>query len=194
MKDYTHELSVKFVEYIKGEEQYSVEKNTVITYGIELIFNSLLKTIIYLCIGALCGKLTETLVVIFIFGFVRVFAGGVHMKEDTGCFVMTGILIGLGVISPKICSQYVQIHFKVIWIGINIIYLLFAGNAECDKNNYQKLKSIFVINLLLFCSCWLSNYWKVIVVSTIVLEGITLINVRRNENEGCKKVRRKDGN
>lgn len=193
MKDYTHEISIKSAEYVRGNGEYTVEEKTLITYGLELLFNSLLKAVIYIFIGTILGRFTETLLVIVVFGFVRTFAGGAHMKEDIDCFVVTGILIGLGVMSPRICSKYILKHLEEVWIGLNIIYLIFTENCVCDED-YKKInislkgKAVLVINIFIFCSHWLDDYWKVIVVSTIILEGITLIK-GRSENEESEKVR-----
>lgn len=43
MKDYTHECAVIFADIMDGDKKYTEEKKIVMTYGLELIFNSLLK-------------------------------------------------------------------------------------------------------------------------------------------------------
>ncbi len=54
-------------------QNYSEEKKAVVTYGIELILNSLLKAVIYILIGTLLGKTLEVVTAIAVFAAVRVF-------------------------------------------------------------------------------------------------------------------------
>lgn len=54
-------------------QNYSEEKDVVVTYGIELILNSLLKAVIYILIGTLLGKTLEVVTAIVVFAAVRVF-------------------------------------------------------------------------------------------------------------------------
>ena len=73
MKDYTHELSGVIGGKMSRIQNYSEEKDVVVTYGIELILNSLLKAVIYILIGTLLGKTLEVVTAIAVFAAVRVF-------------------------------------------------------------------------------------------------------------------------
>ena len=64
MKDYTHELSGLIGGKMSRIQNYSEEKEAVVTYGIELILNSLLKAVIYILIGTLLGKTLEVVTAI----------------------------------------------------------------------------------------------------------------------------------
>ena len=73
MRDYTHELSGVIGRKMGRIQNYSEEKEVVVTYGIELILNSLLKAVIYILIGTLLGKTLEVVTAIVVFAAVRVF-------------------------------------------------------------------------------------------------------------------------
>lgn len=90
MKNYTHLMSEYFVRIIGKKRNYSREEKIVITYGVELLFNTLLKSIVYILLGTLLHQALETVLSIFVFGFLRYFTGGVHAKTDIGCFLITG--------------------------------------------------------------------------------------------------------
>lgn len=95
--------------------------SSVISYGIEVWLNSIVKIILLVLIGGICGFFKETILVLFIFGQVRKYAGGVHCKTDVGCFfsMLFICLISIGVSknSEKIPLFFIVIVLISIWIS-----------------------------------------------------------------------------
>lgn len=181
MKDYTHAIAVKAVQLLGKGKCYTEEEATIITYGTELFLNSSLKAIIYLLAGVLCGKLQEVVITIIVFGCLRIFAGGVHAKTDTGCFAMTGLIIMLAVVSPLLIILTME-EYGIIAMIINLLYIGFAPRDEYyeshkNKKIIQKIKIIVLVNIILLLSCNFDNYWRTIVTVIILEEGLTLLPV-----------------
>ena len=64
MIEYTHDLSEKIMRRLRVRRQYSDNEYIVIMYGLELFLNTMLKLVVYLIAGFVCGKFLETLAII----------------------------------------------------------------------------------------------------------------------------------
>lgn len=187
MRDYMHELAARTTNFLGRNKCYTEEEATVITYGTELFFNSVLKAIIYLTVGLISGKFLEVVVAIGVFGGLRVLAGGIHAKTDSGCFVMTGLIILFAVVSPMLIS-FTTVSYIAVIVTINFLYIGFTPRDEYyeshkDVKTKQKIKVVILVNIILLLSCGLNNYWKTIVTVTILEEGLTLLLGGKNEQK-----------
>ncbi len=109
MKNYTKALAEQIVAVMDRYNNYEELEKIVICYGMELFLNSILKISIYFVIGFSIGKGVETILSIIIFGSLRKVSGGRHAKTDVGCFIMTGSIIFLAVMSPDVVNVIVGI-------------------------------------------------------------------------------------
>lgn len=197
MKNYTKLLSEQIVVVMDRYNNYEETEKAVIGYGVELFLNSMLKTAIYLLIGFAIGKGVEMILAIAIFGSVRKVSGGRHAKTDMGCFIMTGSIILFAVISPEIIiiSGW---GYALIIISINCLFVYFAPRDdyfEKPENYAEKMsikwKSILLINVIFLIGMLVNNYWRMIILMTVAVQGITLI---QGGKEHEKKNYESDGN
>lgn len=162
MINYTHLISEYFVGVIGRNRNYSREEKIVITYGVELIFNTLLKSIVYILLGMLLHQTLETVLSIFVFGFLRYFTGGVHAKTDMGCFLITG-----GIVFGAVFVPYVWIvplwEYWGIAIAAGFAYICFSGWK----------KGITAIALLV-AGAFMDDYWRMFVLMIVAMQGITI--------------------
>ena len=79
MKNYTKLLSEQMVTVMDKYNNYEETEKIVISYGMELFLNSVLKTSIYLLIGMVAGKGVEVILAMTIFGGVRKISGGIQL-------------------------------------------------------------------------------------------------------------------
>lgn len=75
------------------ENNYDETEKVVISYGMELLLNSVLKTVIHLLNGIVVGKGLEVTCAVVIFACIRKISGGRHATTNIGCFVMTGGIV-----------------------------------------------------------------------------------------------------
>ena len=181
MVDYTKRLSEQIVTVMDTYNNYGEIERIVISYGMELLLNSVLKTVIYLLVGLAIGKVMEVALAMAIFGSVRKLSGGRHAATDVGCFLMTGGIIFLSVISPCIVNISGQGYVLIIFV-VNWIFIYWAPYDEYFEKakNYDervriKLQSIFMINIIFLIGIFVNNYWQTIIYMTLVGQGITLI-------------------
>lgn len=86
-------MSEYIVSYMDKKRNYSIEEITVISYGIELFLNSVIKIIVYMLIGILIGRMKEVLFSLLVWCSVRKQSGGRHAKNDSICFLISGFSI-----------------------------------------------------------------------------------------------------
>lgn len=181
MKDYTHELSGVIGGKMSRIQNYSKEKEVVVTYGIELILNSLLKAVIYILIGTLLGKMLEVVTAIVVFAAVRKCAGGVHAKSDMGCFLLTGAIVFTAAYGTGFLI-YFPILYGLLPLLSELLYLIYA---PCDEYYEKqrgskvwmtaKIKALLLVNGLFGTGLILGRYWGGIILLSVFLEGITLV-------------------
>lgn len=178
------EIASRLIKIMDAKKLYSQEKKVIMVYGMELILDSTIKLIVYLLIGVAVGKFKEVLFAVSVFGIIRKFAGGIHAKTGIGCFFLTGMVITVSVISPRIISGNWLILSVFIWI-INILYFVFAPCDEyfelAGRKKYYtaKWEVMILINLLLIIFRSMDFYWRTIGVAATLVEGMTLIRRRK---------------
>ena len=129
MKNYTKALAEQIVAVMDRYNNYEELEKIVICYGMELFLNSILKISIYFVIGFSIGKGVETILSIIIFGSLRKVSGGRHAKTDVGCFIMTGSIIFLAVMSPDVVNVSIKVYALII-LFMNGIFICLS---PCDE-------------------------------------------------------------
>lgn len=167
-------------------------KKKVLVYGLELIFDSLLKALAYLAVGFVFGKGVETAVVMTAFAALRKTSGGKHAKTNISCFTLTGGILAISVGVPMIL-QISETTYIAAAAAVLLFYLEFAPEDEyyrCagreKQEQMQKIKSVLLAAFILAIGYASGEYWRIAALSVVVLQGVTLINkkgVKRDERE-----------
>ena len=180
MRDYTHAIAVCFVNKMDEYRGYTESERIVVTYGLEILFNNLLKLIVYLVIGSVCNIFAETVIAVFTLAILRILSGGYHSQSDLGCLFLTGGMI----FSPIILSKYLFVtneHLAVVLFVIAAIYFRYVPQDEkylgASKEELIKIK-ISVI-LVMFGVCLggliISHQLGVIIMLVALGQGLSLI-------------------
>ena len=95
-----------------------------ISYALELFRNEGIKTILFFVFFTATGHLPEFLVCTAISCTVRIFAGGIHMKTNIGCFIMSFILLSSEILLlPEIPMPTVG-YLSMLWASVAVICFL----------------------------------------------------------------------
>ncbi len=185
MRNYTHVLAVQSTRIMGRNKTYSDDERIIITYGIELLLNSLLKACIYIVVGLLFHRCWEVLISMIILGIVRKFSGGVHAKTDSGCFVLTGSIIMLAAFAPFVYIVPIK-GYLILMIILNIFYFLKAPLdtyydcvERCREKSKAKWMTLVIINIIFVMGFILDAYWRTIMLVTIIGQGIALCGGRK---------------
>lgn len=116
------EIATFFVKKGVIEEK----ERDVYTYGSELLVSETISMLLVLSIGLYVGKILETVIYLFTYIVIRVYAGGYHASSHRKCITIFSICYG-GVL----CTIEMLYHFKsldilciVTFVAIIIIFLL----------------------------------------------------------------------
>lgn len=185
-------VSVQVMQQMNKKKQYSESEKKVLVYGLELIFDSLLKALAYLAVGFVFGKGVETAVVMTAFAALRKTSGGKHAKTNISCFTLTGGILAISVGVPMIL-QISETTYIAAAAAVLLFYLKFAPEDEyyrCagreKQEQMQKIKSVLLAAFILAIGYASGEYWRIAALSVVVLQGVTLINnkgVKRDERE-----------
>lgn len=177
-------MSEYIVSYMDKKRNYSIEEITVISYGIELFLNSVIKIIVYMLIGILIGRMKEVLFSFLIWCSVRKQSGGRHAQNDSICFLISGFSIFF----PVIISSYIKIIKLQIIINIlviNVMYLIYAPYDEYYMGKRReafkaKCKTILLINIIFILGIYLKRNYLYITIVILYEQGILILHKIKN--------------
>lgn len=165
-------------------------QEAAIRYGIELYFNTVIKIVFLLCLGAVFGKLLETIIVIFCFCLLRGEAGGIHMQTSMGCFLsMFGMTI-LSVIGNELLPElnlYVTLFGFIASLIIVFLYAPYTtlNNPITDRKIKQRKRvravSIVII-LAIICVVYGTNL-RTLILIPVIIEIITILPFWKRREE-----------
>lgn len=140
------------VDALSEKIAISINKNNpgsssvpVLKIGISALINQIIITACVMILGLITGKITETIIAVVAFPFLRYFSGGFHFKSSTHCNIVTSSFILLSIYIP-IGYWYNGLIFNIASI------VLLAINApsgikrsRLDKKYFPILKLLAVV-------------------------------------------------
>ena len=116
------------IELIKKYNNFDEIKLQEIKYGLETIYLTIIKTIVFIIISIFLSTLKELLLFMLFYGILRLTGFGIHAKKSIHCWIssfVTFILI-------PILIKYVQLNTNVIYTLLLISVLLLTIYAPAD--------------------------------------------------------------
>lgn len=183
------------------DERYPMEREQQIAvdYGLELLLENLIKFAGIFLLAGFFGVADEVAVFCCVFCPFRMLAGGIHMRTGTGCFLFMVVLIGFSLF----CKEVFQFSFAGRWFLLTVIAVLCWRYAPCDtKRNpiaFEEIKSkkkvfsvMFSVCCMFVTECVGTEEIKVLVVSALLLETLTILPVIDDINENRFQKRREE--
>ena len=176
-----HALSSRIAMLIQ-ENEYTEDDQILLTYGVEIWMEEIVKTGALLLGGLLIGRIKEIAVAILSFCSMRKVAGGYHADSSIKCFMFSSSFILGSAYAPQIISKY------PIWVFgiIPVFYGFFSPSFIHEELNTltQKRKCMILLLILLGIAFIIPAYWQAIILTGIVFEGFTLL--KRKELVKCQ--------
>lgn len=178
-----HMLAGKITEWCLKRKEMSETQAVAVTYGIELLFNSLFKLIGLLLLGIIFHRTWDVILSIGCFSLLRSFAGGVHMKTSLGCFlsmVCVWILSCVG-------AEYITYLPLAVMIALTVLIVVlikryapfFTQNNPITDEKILRKKNIgaVVTASALLAVIWLVPVWrlKMIMLIPVTLETLSML-------------------
>jgi Membrane protein putatively involved in post-translational modification of the autoinducing quorum-sensing peptide len=148
------------------------QRRSVYYYGFYIVIGALFKLIVLTLAAILTRTLLTTFILFFVFGSLRMFAGGVHMDSFNKCMIVSFALY----ISGGVLAEYTGTYWNNMGLyglaGITLIcgiYILFKyapkdtpNKPITDPNNITKFKRLSL------------TYFFVLIILILVLIGFSL--------------------
>jgi accessory gene regulator B len=164
----------------KENPVYTEEQAETIKYGLECVLNETTKTIIYLIFFAILSLTGYYLVALVFFWFTRMFAGGFHANTYVECFIITFLIISIGIFTGSQLGLPVQIKITLLLISI-ILTFIFAPVDHPNKPIIStkrrirlKYMSVFTFILLSAATFLLEEHYAATAAITLFLEALSL--------------------
>lgn len=105
-------VSQRIVKWCAKSINITQDEEVVIGYGITMVLETVQKFMLLVLLGMLVGQWFEVAIILFTFGSIRNYAGGLHMKTKAGCTLL------------MVC---VVVHVHVI---VHVIFVQALGNPS----------------------------------------------------------------
>lgn len=155
---FIHILSYSFANYLMYQLKENHEKRRVYYYGFQIFIGSIVKAVIMISVSALLGILMPALIILFVFGTLRVLAGGFHMDTYGKCIATSTILfVATGLIAQYTYKQWATIYIIALLIltVITTLPVIYKWAPRDTPNKpitsfeeikkYKKLSFIYII-------------------------------------------------
>lgn len=145
------------------------EKAEVINYGLNILIYQSMVTALLLLVGLICKVFMYVVIALFIYGILRIYAGGAHAKTRSACLVVSSISI----YAPIFLAKAFNLHNPIFFILIGMVGLLLAvfyapGDTQerpirsSKKRTRQKSVTMILILALSGCEIVMLPYTPVI--------------------------------
>lgn len=158
----------KIMNIIKKYTKYTEEKYNEIKYGLEALYLTIFKSILYLILSIIFKYTKELILFTITYGLLRRFAFGLHAKKAIQCWIFSSIVF---IVFPLII-KYIQID-KIILIILSIpfLFIIFKYSpADTEKRPIIKKRKYFKI-----MSSLISIIYLIIIINTNKLFIINLL-------------------
>lgn len=134
------------MEQIKKYNNFDDIKLQEIKYGLETVYLTIVKTIIFIILAILLKTIKELLLFMLFYGIIRLTGFGVHAKKSLHCWISSILIF---VIIP-ILIKYVTLNNYVIYLIsiISIIILAIYAPADTPKRPLINKKKRIIYKVL----------------------------------------------
>ena len=186
-------LANKVTNFLICKNSINDDDREVYQYGFEQLFSTVFNIVSMLLLGAIFGKIYQSLVLTLAFILLRTYSGGYHASTPLRCYCLSvmSISIALSVMKFVIVNNYIYLG---LWILSSLVIILFSpvDNVvkpldEIEKIIYKK-KSIIVWCIesciaFIFFMLQITEIHKSIVLAQLIISvAIVLGKIQKSKN------------
>ena len=151
---------------IKKYNSYDEVKLLEIKYGLETVYLTIIKTIVFIIVSILFKTIKELLLFMLLYGIIRLTGFGVHAKKSIHCWISSIIIF---VIIPLLI-RYVELNNYLIYplLIISLILLAIYAPADTPKRPLINKKKRVI--------------YKIITIVISIIYAILILTIKNNIN------------
>lgn len=161
--------------------------------GFQILIHNIVMIGTILFFAAIAGVLWDSIILLTVYGLLKVTAGGVHFKKSSACLIGTGVFVAVGVmISRQVSIEliYIILVYVVCIIVFTIIGPQGTENNPISEEKCKKLKkkTVLIIFNYFFISYFMyKENLKIIsylILIAVVFETLSLLTSFIKSREG----------
>lgn len=182
--------------YIQGAiEESDME---LYEYGAYVLLINIVPLLLSLTVGSIMGLALNGVLFITPFVLIRKFSGGFHAKRADVCFILSVVIISLGIYLTKEITLGIPLHIIMIWSVISLILLspIDSENRRLsvkEKRIYRNIASglviIFFTIYIVLCICKKEEMAVSISLGIILIAGMQLICLMKDIEQICRQAK-----
>ena len=184
----------KLMPFLEKHNKYTDKERIVVHYGLETLYVNISKAIIITIFSLFLGITLEMYCFIFVYGLLRTYMGGIHLKTSLGCTVYSGTIFIISTILSLNLDIFLQIGIFIILIGLFIAYKYSPADTSrkpiLNKDLRKRRKkiscmliSIYLIIYILNINSILNNFIVfAVLINSILIHPITYKLMKQNYN------------
>lgn len=135
----------KQLNFIQKYNNFDNDKLEIIKYGLESIYILITKIIVVLIVSYLLGLLTETLIFLICYNFIRIPSFGLHATKSWICLVSSLLIF---ILLPFVCTIINFSFYAKIVIGlVGLFFIIKNAPADTYKRPIISKKRRFVFKV-----------------------------------------------
>lgn len=177
-----HMLAKRITAWCLKQNTISEAQAVAVTYGIELIFDTVLKLIGLMALGVFTGRFPEFLLAIASFSSLRCFAGGAHMRTSLGCFLSMVFVCAAACLGAEYIVAVPFLPLLLLSAGILLSIVLFApfftqNNPIGEPVQKKKRREAIILTVLLLAVIWAvpSEKIRLLMLIPVTIEALSIL-------------------
>lgn len=183
-------LSRKIADFLVRENTIEKKYLEVYMYGIELWLSSIISVLLLLFITIPLHRITEGIIFYIVFCITRLFCGGYHAKNYTGCKTVFSItLLTVLFLNEMLREIHLNLWF-ILWCYYAGIMFCFAPIDNENKKLEEKEKKKYKIISIVLSFFWLfievllyetqSKFMRIIPITLAIIATLLLLEINKN--------------
>ena len=130
------------------------DNREIITYGLSTGIELILNLITTLAIGLILNMVLESVVFVLSFAYIRVYAGGYHLKKAVNCYLVSNSIVALVLLTVMRTPKEYMVSISLILLSISIpIILQFSPigtrnkHLSCHEKYYFRQKVFIYVSI-----------------------------------------------
>ena len=145
-----YKLSARLADRLFNHGVIAEEDKDIYVYGFQLLISFLFSTSLVLLIGAVLGKIAETLAFLIVYILLRSFSGGYHANSYAVCTIVTVSVYLIVILMSSLVNVNLIAYLSLFILGIILLALMAPVRHPNKKISSKDTIKYKIISLGLF--------------------------------------------
>lgn len=145
-----YKISARLADRLLNRGAIAAEKKDIYVYGFQLLISFLFSTSLVLLIGAVFGKIGETLAFLIVYILLRSFSGGYHANSYAVCTIVTISVYLIIILMSSLINVNLIAYLSLLLCGIILLAFMAPVRHPNKKISSKDAIKYKIISLCLY--------------------------------------------